>query len=282
MTGTRGALIAMGLQLLLVLPLIAWRCRRRLAFGGWARGLQALAAGMLVGTVLVLGVIPSGNPQILEEGHGATPWPAASSARSPSARATPSLNVRMVMWRATLKAIARGRSPAWAPGPGKAKSRCTRPRARSWKPTTTCTTSSCSWSPSTAWSAGCSCWLLFAYLLQAAWRSWRLGAPRRRPSGRGARCSCAACSRCWWSATSAFRGAWRRPGRCSPCAWAGWPGRTRGWASPGGWRARRCPGRRASAMRRSPRWPPASCWRRSSPSGPRRANASWCGPRRSR
>jgi hypothetical protein len=72
MTGTRSALIALWLQLGVVLPLIAWRCRRPLAFAAWTRRLQATALAVFVGTVLLLGVIPSGNPQILEEGFGAT------------------------------------------------------------------------------------------------------------------------------------------------------------------------------------------------------------------
>ena len=37
MTGTRAALMALWLQLLVVLPLIAWRCRGQLAWPEWPR-----------------------------------------------------------------------------------------------------------------------------------------------------------------------------------------------------------------------------------------------------
>ena len=173
MTGTRGALIAMGLQLLLVLPLIGWRCRRQLAFGGWARRLQALAAGVLVGTVLVLGVIPSGNPRILEEGHGATPL-ARSFQRAQSIRPSdPSLSVRMVMWRATLNAI-RAR-PLAGLGAGAWESEIPLYQAEGAQLETDYYVHNELLQLVSEY--GVVGWvfllLLFAYLLQAAWRSWQ-------------------------------------------------------------------------------------------------------------
>jgi O-antigen ligase len=105
MTGTRSALIAMWLQLLVVFPLVAWRCRRQLAFAGWSRRLQATSLAAIVGTVLLLGIIPSGNPKVLEEGYGPTAL-SRGLHRAQSIRPDDhSLNIRMVMWRATLNAI---------------------------------------------------------------------------------------------------------------------------------------------------------------------------------
>lgn len=106
MTGTRAALIALWLQLLVVLPLIAWRCRAQLAWTGWSRGLRVLAAGVLVGTVVSLGAIPSANQKILDEGHGATALERAFNRAQQIGPRDHSLGIRMVMWRATLNAIA--------------------------------------------------------------------------------------------------------------------------------------------------------------------------------
>jgi O-antigen ligase len=105
MTGTRGALIAMWLQVVVALPLLAWRCRRQLAFAGWSRGTQVLAAAVLVGTVLVLGTIPSGNPKIVEEGYGVTALARGLHRAKSIGPKDHSLNIRMAMWRATVSAI---------------------------------------------------------------------------------------------------------------------------------------------------------------------------------
>lgn len=105
MTGTRGALIALWLQLLVVLPLIAWRCRRQLAWSTWSRGLRIVAPAVLAATVLALGLVPSGNAKILDEQRGDTPLARAFLRTQSIGPADPSLGVRMVMWRATLTAI---------------------------------------------------------------------------------------------------------------------------------------------------------------------------------
>jgi hypothetical protein len=91
------------------------------------------------------------------------------------------------MWRPRSTRSGPAAHRAWAPAPGKARSRCTRPRARSWRPTTTSTTNSCRWWRSTAWSAGPSCWLLLAYLAAAAWRSWKAADAEAAPTSPGAR-----------------------------------------------------------------------------------------------
>ena len=106
MTGTRSALIALWLQLFVVLPFIAWRCRRQLAFPGWPSRIKALAAAVLAATVLGLGAIPSGNPKLLEEERGTTALARAFNRTQSIAKAgDPSLSMRMTMWRATIRVI---------------------------------------------------------------------------------------------------------------------------------------------------------------------------------
>lgn len=105
MTGTRSALIALWLQVLVVLPFIAWFCRRRLAFAGWSRGHRVLAAGLLIGTVVGLGLIPTGDSKIAEEGRGVTALERGFKRTGSISPDDASLGVRMVMWKATIGVI---------------------------------------------------------------------------------------------------------------------------------------------------------------------------------
>lgn len=105
MTGTRAALLALWLQLLVVLPLVAWRCRGQLAWSGWDLPLRLLASAVLVGTVLALGALPSTNPKILEEERGASGLQRGIGRTQSIGPADPSLGIRMVMWRAAARAI---------------------------------------------------------------------------------------------------------------------------------------------------------------------------------
>ncbi len=70
MAGTRSALVAMWLTVLVVLPLAGWWLRRQLPMGGWTSGQRWLAAGLLVATVGVLGALPTGNPLLVSENRG--------------------------------------------------------------------------------------------------------------------------------------------------------------------------------------------------------------------
>jgi O-antigen ligase len=105
MTGTRAALMALWLQLLVVLPLFVWRCRGQLAWSGWSRRLRVLAGAVLAGTVLVLAVIPTDNPKIVNEGYGVTAVERGLHRTQSIGPRDYSLGVRMVMWRATTQAI---------------------------------------------------------------------------------------------------------------------------------------------------------------------------------
>jgi O-antigen ligase len=107
MTGTRGALIVLWLQLALALPAMGWLYRRQLAFTGWARGTQALVVVVLVGTVIGLGLIPTGDAKIAEEGRGLNALERGVKRTGSISAADPSLGVRIVMWRATGRIIQR-------------------------------------------------------------------------------------------------------------------------------------------------------------------------------
>jgi O-antigen ligase len=184
MTGTRAALIAMWLQVLLVLPLIAWRCWPQLAMRGWTRGVRLLAPAVLLVTVLILGLIPTTQPKILEEGYGATPIARALHRTQAIVPGDPSLNLRMVMWRATLRAIEA--RPLAGLGAGAWESEIPLYQSQGAQLETDYYAHN-EWLQLVA-EYGVVGWifllLLFAYLLQAAWRSWRVGgglADQERP-----------------------------------------------------------------------------------------------------
>lgn len=105
MTGTRAALAALWLQLLLVLPLLAWRWREQLAWGGWTMRTRALAAGVLLATVAVLGALPSGNAKILAEGRGSTALERGFKRTQSIRTDDSSLALRLTMWQDTLRVI---------------------------------------------------------------------------------------------------------------------------------------------------------------------------------
>jgi O-antigen ligase len=105
MTGTRGALIVLWLQLALALPLMGWLYRRQFAFTGWPRNTQVLVVAVLVGAVIGLGLIPTGDAKIAAEGRGLTALERGFTRTASISTADPSLGVRMVMWRATGRMI---------------------------------------------------------------------------------------------------------------------------------------------------------------------------------
>jgi O-antigen ligase len=105
MTGTRSALTAMWLQLLVLIPLIAWLYRRQLAVREWDGKRRAIAIGLVLLTVVGLGIIPTNNPSILEEQRGTTGLERGmkrTAAIRPNDR---SIDIRMVMWKATATMI---------------------------------------------------------------------------------------------------------------------------------------------------------------------------------
>lgn len=113
MTGTRSALLAI-VVMGLVLPGTLYLCRKQLAFVQWRKGYSVLLLGVLLGTVLGLGQIPSGNAKILEEHRleqRGTNALERAFARSRSMTQVEeytqrSFSVRLAMWKATARMIA--------------------------------------------------------------------------------------------------------------------------------------------------------------------------------
>lgn len=114
MTGTRSALLALA-ALAVVTPVILWRYREQLAVRSWTSGTRILAAGVLVVTVLGLGLIGTGNPKLIEEnrveGRGLTAlergFARAKSMAQTEEYTERSFSVRWVMWKATARIIER-------------------------------------------------------------------------------------------------------------------------------------------------------------------------------
>ncbi|HSV36385.1 MAG TPA: O-antigen ligase family protein, partial [Ramlibacter sp.] len=105
MTGTRAALVALWLQLLLVLPFMAWLYRAHFAFGEWSRGMKLLIPAVLIATVGGLGMIVTGDPQIVQEERGITALERGFKRTGSISAQDPSLGIRMIMWKATARVI---------------------------------------------------------------------------------------------------------------------------------------------------------------------------------
>lgn len=103
MTGTRAALISLWLQLLVVLPLLAWRFRSQAV--SWSNARIVVATVVLLAGVVGLGSIPSGNDSLLKEGRGTTALQRAFNRTASIGPNDESLNLRKVMWAATLRMI---------------------------------------------------------------------------------------------------------------------------------------------------------------------------------
>ena len=108
MTGTRGALIALWL-LLAIMPLIAYIYRKQFDFVNWDSGKRILACGVLMVTIISMGLINSGNPRIIAEqaaySNVTTPFDRAFKRTASIKTTDASLNIRFVMWKATGKMI---------------------------------------------------------------------------------------------------------------------------------------------------------------------------------
>ncbi len=110
MTGTRSALAAMWLLLFVVIPLIAFLYRKQFAFFNWSAVQRLLAVGVLLATVLGLGLIKTGNPSIAGEDRGQNAlergiYRTASVVTDRKEFVSGSLSVRLLMWQATGRMI---------------------------------------------------------------------------------------------------------------------------------------------------------------------------------
>ncbi len=103
MTGTRGALSAMWLLFGVVLPVTAVLFRKQFAFLKWDAGRRILACGILITTVVGLGVINTGNPKISVDYSNA--FDRAFRRTASISTDDYSLNIRLIMWKATGRII---------------------------------------------------------------------------------------------------------------------------------------------------------------------------------
>lgn len=112
MAGSRSALVALGLVLLLAPPLLRWQQARPRPLGPapspapnhWGTSLAALVA-----VLLLVGIWPTGNPQLVQEfGHANAFERAAGRAKTlanPSEYQNGSLAVRLELWATTLRMV---------------------------------------------------------------------------------------------------------------------------------------------------------------------------------
>ncbi len=104
MTGTRGALAAMW-TLLVFLPLIAVLYRNQFQFHRWDSGKRILACGVLIATIVTMGLVKSGNPKVIADrssyGDVTTPFDMAFKRTGSISVNDGSLGIRLIMWKAT-------------------------------------------------------------------------------------------------------------------------------------------------------------------------------------
>ncbi len=105
MTGTRGALAAFWILVVLIFPLILVLYRKQFAFYTWDSGRRILACGVLMATILTMGLISSGNPKVISDrssyGNVTTPFDMAFKRTASISAQDGSLGIRLVMWKAT-------------------------------------------------------------------------------------------------------------------------------------------------------------------------------------
>ena len=109
MTGTRGALAAMWVLLLLGFPVIAILYRKQFGFSTWNSGKRILALGVLFATVVTMGLVKSENPKVIADrayyGNVTTPFDMAFKRTASISTSDGSFGVRLIMWKATLVMI---------------------------------------------------------------------------------------------------------------------------------------------------------------------------------
>ena len=105
MTGTRGALTAFWMFLGLVLPLLLVVYRKQFNFYRWDSSKRILAVGVLLASVVGLGMINSGNAKILADSQylGSSAFDRAfkRTASIGEGAGDYSLSIRLIMWKAT-------------------------------------------------------------------------------------------------------------------------------------------------------------------------------------
>jgi len=106
MTGTRSALLAMGV-LCLVFVVIFFRYRQQFACNHWSRTRKALVGLILATGILGLGSVPSGNAKLIQENTGTTALQRSflrtASMADGKEYTEGSFSIRATMWKATAR-----------------------------------------------------------------------------------------------------------------------------------------------------------------------------------
>ena len=112
MTGTRSAALTL-ILLALLLPGQVWACRAQLEAARWSKAQCAQCCALLLGTVLGLGLLGSGNPEINSEVAGSPPVNALQRSAHRTASVarvaeytSGSFSLRLQMWQATARMVA--------------------------------------------------------------------------------------------------------------------------------------------------------------------------------
>ena len=106
MTGTRSALVTL-MVLMPVFALILLRYRPQFTFSGWSNANKLLVGLVLIGGLLILGSVPSRNQSVVQESTTALQrslWRTASITQ-PAEYTTGSFSIRAVMWKATTRMV---------------------------------------------------------------------------------------------------------------------------------------------------------------------------------
>lgn len=107
MTGTRGALSALWVSILVVFPIILFLYRKQFSFYTWDSGKRILACGVILATVGTLGFVKSGNPKLNADSQyfGITAFDRAFKRTASISTEDGSLGIRLIMWKATGRII---------------------------------------------------------------------------------------------------------------------------------------------------------------------------------
>ncbi len=108
MTGTRSALLALAV-LLLLLPLVLRRFRAQLESANWSRADWRMAWVIFAVSLVALGSVPTGNPNLRKEERGNSAlqrtFQRAASLSATDEFTTGSSGVRLVLWKSTLQMV---------------------------------------------------------------------------------------------------------------------------------------------------------------------------------
>ena len=109
MTGTRGALSALWLDLGVIFPVVLFVYRRQFGFGSWDARQRIMACSVLIATVVLLGLVGSGNPKLngdrLANSGSINAFGMAFKRTASISVNDSSLGIRFVMWKATGRMI---------------------------------------------------------------------------------------------------------------------------------------------------------------------------------